>query len=161
MFVNITWKLRRKDSGRSLPRSQNATYGALSQRHRANRKPTSSPQQRTEHDSLCHRVNSLRTQPLIFHTNQCTRRRPLSTLATFWRCPESNWPWTEPYMTLSVVSLWRPAWGWSYDKTHRNSSKLVETHLLYDFIQAVAHVGHDTADIGSMALAPRAQPWPP
>ena len=90
MFVNITWKRSRKDSVRSHPRSQNATFRALSQRHRENRKQTSPPEQWTEHDSLCHRAKSQRTQPLIFHTNQCIRRRPLSYHATCGLRPLSN-----------------------------------------------------------------------
>ena len=97
MFVNITWKRSRKDSVRSHPRSQNATYRALSQRHRENRKQTSPPQQRTEHDSLCHRAKSQRTQPFlqrtqpwILHTNQLARRRPLSYHVACWRRTVSN-----------------------------------------------------------------------
>ena len=85
MFVNITWKRSRKDSVRIHPRSQNATYVALSQRHRGNRS-------RTEYESLRHRAKSQRTQPFlqrpqpwILHTNQLATRRPLSCPVVCWR----------------------------------------------------------------------------
>ena len=90
MFVNITWKRSRKDSVRIHPRSQNATYVALSQRDRGNRS-------RTEYDSLRHSAKSQRTQPFlqrtqpwILHTNQLARRRPLSYHVACWRRTVSN-----------------------------------------------------------------------